>query len=160
VDPDTTLATSNEYIAQDDDNPSESLAQLQRLGRISGYAATFDKQSLEALLGGNFFIRNWISMFETPEGARAYLEDVVDDYKSDAEQEGYVWKLFSVPDFGDETVGLTVSGMESELGELSSFRVTFRRQNVVAGVGTAGISGIAGPGDAIDLAEIVASRIK
>ena len=134
---------------------------MEECGRTSGYMSTFDKASLQAMLGGTFLIGNWISMFETPEGAYTYLEYVVNDYKADAEEPGHSWDVFSVPSLGDETVGLKLSGIDGgELGELTIFRVVFREQNVVAGVVAAGLTGIAGPDDAIDLALIVASRIQ
>lgn len=150
--------TSNEYIASTRANPEEALVQLQEWGRIIGYQAAYAKSGLDALVG-TAMVQNWVSIFQTSDGAHAYLGNIEDAYSED----GLTLDHTSMPALADESkaykIVRTTGKGESQLEWITYF-IVFRKHNVVAGVLTTATSGTAVFDDALNFAQTVESRIQ
>jgi hypothetical protein len=141
--PGETGYSSNENVANNRENPSAVLEQLQTWGRVNGYYSWFQREgSIQS------FIRSQAVVMQSSEGAHAYFIDMSNRNAING------WTLISSPLIGEEA---NVYSRVTILG--SVFELTFRKQNILASITQSGPIDQISLDDLMRYAQIMDTRI-
>lgn len=151
VDEDESGPMSNRQIADTHPNPQAYFDLLTQWGRVSGWGASFEREPSLATLLQVVLIENYVSIYQTAEGARLALEYAPTDFPPEARE-------VSVPRLGDQSQGYVME-LSSEEFTVVGYVLDFRVLNVKVSVRVFGLQGGVALDDAIELAHIVLSRL-
>lgn len=151
IDQTQTRVISNQVSANSRLNSAEYLKTLDNWGRISGYEIAFTKEPSLSNLVGIFSIINIASQYKTSEGAHQSFSTIAGEIPSISTQ-------ISVPMLGDETFGMVTSQTTNNV-KATAYSVSFRYRNIICSVITAGLAGMVGPDNTMELAQKLLQRV-
>jgi len=142
--PENTGYWSNEYIAEQRENPADFLAQLEEWGRINGYSVGYGKPGFF----GTTYVESSVIIIKTSDGAHDYYEHLVNEDLRDG------WTPVSMPTLADESYALTLTDTGGTF-----YDVIFRKRNVIGIVLTGAKPGTAVFDDARNFVRVLESCI-
>lgn len=145
---------TNEDAAAEEPNPSEVLAGYAEWGRITGFEAAYSRVGLAAQ-SGLAAVESVASVYATPEGAHASLED----FRAGSAREGAA--AVSMPDLGDESLAVAIN-QTATLGSARAswvvYAIRIRQADLLISVNGYGLTGSLGFDEVLDLARVVLSQ--
>jgi hypothetical protein len=136
-------------LDEDESGPMELSEDILQMGVASSYGAMYENMSL--LFTGTPGVYSFAIVFRTPQGAQSYIELLRRNAEADPE-----FTPISSPTLGDETIAYR---LVLEGNPFIGYIIAFRKGNLVAGIATVALSGIAKFDTALSFAEIVLAKI-
>jgi len=132
----------------------DDVMRYQQWGRLAGYSAQFERESslLTQLVGSGLIVQA-VSLYRTPDGAQAAF-----DYSR--QRNGQSMELLGTPQVGDASLAFR-SRQQSTNGAPAAdgIVIQFRKGNLVQTVVVAGPMGAPLMDEAMNLAQVAASRV-
>jgi len=136
-------------LDEDESGPVEFSDEIVQMGVVDGYEVWYENPGL--LFTGTPIVYNLAAVFRTPQGAQSYIQRVKRNPDADPEA-----SAISSPRLGDETVAYQAVAQDNPF---VAYFMVFRKGNLVAGITTGGVLGIAQFDVALSFAELVLAKI-
>jgi len=111
------FSTNNDEIADEECEPNEERADIERYGRLNGYDSSYSSDQQIEARSGVFLVSTEVDLLEDPAGAVASFEDGSEETRQDVgvpDCEGFT--KFSLDEFSTSSIGERSSGFVATLG--------------------------------------------
>jgi len=136
-------------LDEDKSGPVEFSDEILQMGVADAYAVWYENMGL--FFTGTPIVYNLSAVFNTPEGAHNYIQFVKGNADADPEA-----SPISSPTFGNETIAYQFVATDDPF---IAYIIAFRKGNLVVGITTGGVLGVAEFDVALSFAEIVLAKI-
>ena len=136
-------------LDEDKSGPVEFSDEIVQMGVVDSYQVWYENPGL--LFTGTPIVYNLAAVFRAPQGAQSYIQRVKQNLDADPEA-----SPISSPRLGDETIAYQAVAQDNPF---VAYLIVFRKGNLVAGITTGGVLGIAQFDVALSFAELVLAKI-